>query len=203
MDIDAIQTVLGDWTKSVLALPTQWENQPQQVQAKLPARVVLTGPINIEPVGEDYVQYPAGATNMVQPTVVGHREFDVMVRVISRSQAGNKTANFYLEKLRAALKRPSAIATFVDAGIAVLSMSQSTSFDAPFEERWESIASAKARSRSEAQRALRGTPGSATGWIRRRRRNACFLAVPLSGVVPCPTPAVPLAEALPGSCGHS
>lgn len=143
MDIEAIETALIDWAKAVTSLPATWENKVAQMQMKLPARIVLTGPINIDTVGVDYVQWSDAAAGLeAQPTVVGHREFDVMVRVISRSQAGNKTANFYLEKLRAALARPSTLETFGEAGIAVLRMSKSTSFDAPFEERWESIASA-------------------------------------------------------------
>jgi len=143
MDIEAIQTALIDWVKAVTSLPAAWENKVAPIQAKLPARIVLTGPLNIEPVGEDYVQWADAAAGLEsQPTVVGHREFDVMVRVISRSQAGNKTANFYLEKLRAAWRRPSSDDYFRDAGIAIIDMSKSTSFDAPFEERWESIASA-------------------------------------------------------------
>lgn len=145
MDIEAIRTALIDWAKSVTSLPAVWEYTKAQggPQVLMPARIVLTGPSNIEPVGEDYVQWSDAAAGLEsKPTVVGHREFDVMVRVISRSQAGNKTANFYLEKLRAALRRPSTADVFGEAGIAVLSMSKSTSFDAPFEERWESIASA-------------------------------------------------------------
>jgi len=109
---------------------------------KLNARVVLSGPDNIETVGTDYVTDADAGGDMNQPTVVGNREFDVQVRVISRSQAGNKTAQYYLEKIRAALTRPSTIETFVAAGIAVFRMGKGVRFDAPFEERWESIAAA-------------------------------------------------------------
>lgn len=148
MDVDAIQTAIEMWVKSVTALPCSWENKPQQIQVKLPARVRLTGPVNIAPVGEDYVQWSTVDAGNVQPTVVGHREFDVMLRVISRSQAGNKSAQFWLEKVRAALKRPSALEFFDGAGIAVLSMSKGVQFDAPADDadtRVESVASATLR----------------------------------------------------------
>lgn len=142
MDIDAIQTTIATWVKSVVQLPVRWENKPDNVMTPMvPAKVILTGPMNIETHGVDYVQYATAGSDL-QPTVIGHRQFDVGVRVIGRSQAGNKSAQFYLEKLRAALTRPSALATFGEAGLAVLQMSKGVSFDAPFEERFESIASA-------------------------------------------------------------
>lgn len=138
MDIATIQTTIATWVKEITALPTHWENQPDgTIRVKLAATIVLTGPQNIEPVGVDYLQWDDDGLG----TVVGHREFDVMLRVISRSQAGNKSAQFYLERLRAALTRKSATDYFGAAGIAVLFASKGVSFDAPFEERWESIAS--------------------------------------------------------------
>lgn len=144
MDVQAIQDTLKTWVKAVTNLPVRWENQPNALELKLPAAIILTGPQNIESIGVDYVQWvPSGQD--LQPRVTGHREFDVMLRVVSRSQAGNSVAQFWLEKIRAALKRPSAHDTFSTAGLAVLSMSAGVSFDAPFEERFESVASATLR----------------------------------------------------------
>jgi hypothetical protein len=142
MDIDLIQTTLIDWAKSVVSLPVRMQNKPVAIALKLPAEVILSGPMNIVDVGVDYAQWSDGTTGMSKPTVIGHREFDIGVRVVSRSQAGNKSAQFWLEKLRAALTRPSTIDTFEAAGIAVLRMSAGAQFDAPFEERFESIAAA-------------------------------------------------------------
>lgn len=147
MDIAAIQDALKAWVREVTACPCRWENQTTGLEmGKLVgAQIVLTGPMNIEAVGEDYVARADAGAGLVQPTVWGHREFDVQVRAITRSQAGNKTAQFWLEKIRLALRRPSADTTFAEAEFAVLSMSKGVQFDAPFEERWESIASATLR----------------------------------------------------------
>ena len=145
MDISAIQTTVKTWVASVTGAPTHWRNQVDNVMVpKLPARIELEGPNNIEPVGEDEVVWEDAVDDddlpVSNPTVVGRREFDISVRVVSRSQAGNKSAQFWLELIRAALRRPSAIKTFDDAGLAVLTMGKGVLFDAPFEERWESIA---------------------------------------------------------------
>jgi len=130
----------------VTSCPARWENQPAGLSlGKLVGcESILTGPINIEPVGEDYVVW-SDADGASQPTVHGHREFDVMLRCVTRSQAGNKSAQWWLEKVRAALVRPSTITRFNEAGLAVLSMGKGVQFDAPFEERFESIASAVLR----------------------------------------------------------
>lgn len=150
MDIEAIQTKVLDVVKALTKLPTHWKNQKDNVMVpKLVARVELDGPLNIEPVGEDEVQYVDAFDDddlpVVNPTVVGQREFDITVRVVSRSQTGNKTSQYWLELLRTALRRPSVTLELNDAGLAVLTIGKSASFDAPFEERWESIAIANLR----------------------------------------------------------
>lgn len=144
MDYAKIRDALREWVKAVTGAPARWEDEPTGLSLKLPAVFVLTGPINVEPVGEDYVRWDNvddGAEQM-QAAVVGHREFDVMVRCVSRSSDPNKSAQVQLEKLRTALKRPSTTGTFNEAEFAIINMSKSAQFNAPFEERFESIASA-------------------------------------------------------------
>jgi hypothetical protein len=145
MDIAAIQTTLVGWAGSVLGLPSSWENQIGSVlQVKMPAVVIFTGPMNIVEVGTDETLWDTTGGSAA-PTIVGQRQFDVMIRVVSRSQAGNKTGAFFLEKLCTALKRPSTLQLFDEAGIAVLYRGTIACFDAPFEERFESIASVTLR----------------------------------------------------------
>lgn len=144
MDIGAIRDTLKDWAKDCTGLPCRWDNEPTGLQLKLPAMFVLTGPINMEPVGEDEVRWTdvGDAGEQVQEAVVGWREFDVMVRCVARTQDPNKSAQYQLERLRTALSRPSTRELFDAANIAVLRMSKAVQFDAPFEERFESVASA-------------------------------------------------------------
>lgn len=142
MDIAAIRDTLKDWVKDCTGLPCRWENDPTGLQLKLPAMFVLTGPINMEPVGTDEVRWTDVDDETVQAAVVGWREFDVMVRCVARTQDPNKSAQYQLERLRTALSRPTTLAIFGAAEIAILKMSKSVQFDAPFEERFESVASA-------------------------------------------------------------
>ena len=142
MDIKSIRDALRDWAKNTTGLPCRWDNEPTGLQMKLPAVFVLTGPINMENVGEDEVRYTDVDAGHVQASVVGWREFDVMVRCVARTQDPNKSAQFQLERLRTALLRPSTLALFDAAGIAILRMSKAVQFDAPFDERYESVASA-------------------------------------------------------------
>lgn len=160
MDYAAIRDTLKDWVKDVTGMPARWEDEPAGLQLKLPAAFVLTGPINVEPVGEDYVRWDSAPSDQLHPAVVGHREFDIMVRCIARSSAPDKSAQFQLERLRTALKRPSTSVVFDSAEFAVLVMSKSVQFNAPFEERVESIASATWRCTAVVDEAVDSSPGS-------------------------------------------
>ena len=161
MNYAAIRDALKQWVKDTTGMPCRWENKPTGLQLKLPAAFVLTGPINVEPVGEDYVRYDNvdDGSKLVQAAVVGHREFDVMVRCVARSSDPAKSAQFQLERIRTALRRPSTQTLFDAAEFAVLDMSKSVQFDAPFEERHESIASATLRCTAVVDEAF-DSPGS-------------------------------------------
>ncbi len=141
-----MQSTMVAWVKAVTRMPCRLENKPTALALKLPAEIILQFPGMLTSMGTDYVQWSDGADpGMLQPTVVGHREFDVAIRVVSRSQAGNKSAQYWLEKLRAALSYPSTLDTFSEAGLAIVRMGAGAQFDAPFEERWESVAAATLR----------------------------------------------------------
>lgn len=144
MNYTLIRDTLKQWIKDVTGMPARWENDAAGLQLKLPAHFVLTGPINVESVGEDCVVYHT-IDEAVQAAVVGWREFDIMVRCVARSQDPAKSAQYQLERIRTALSRPSTRVAFDAGQFAVTDMSKSVQFDAPFEERFESIASATLR----------------------------------------------------------
>lgn len=149
MDLDTIQSTIKSWVAAVTSLPVNWELEPAGVITSMtPARVVLSEPSNLSSVGTDYVRFTdVDAPALVQPEVVGHREFDVQVRVTGRSSAGNKSAQYYLEKIRSALTYPSTIDTFETISLAWLTMDKTIGFKAPFEERFQSVAAATIRFR--------------------------------------------------------
>lgn len=142
MDIGAIRDTLKDWVKDCTGLPCRWDNEPVGLQLKLPAMFVLKGIDGLHSIGTDEVRYVDVDATHVQAAVVGWREFDVAVRCIARTQDPNKSAQYQLERLRTAVSRPSTRALFDAANIAILSMTKAVGFDAPFEERFESVASA-------------------------------------------------------------
>lgn len=164
MNYAAIRDALKQWVRDSTGLPCRWEDEPTGLQMKLPAAFVLTGPINVEQVGEDFVRWdPIDAGDeQVRAAVVGHREFDVMLRCVARSSDPSKSAQYQLERLRLALARPSTRVAFDAADFAVIDMSKSVQFNAPFEERHESIASATLRCTAVVDEALDSTPGSDT-----------------------------------------
>lgn len=152
MDIEAIEDALLAWVKAQTTtptftegLPTAWRNKPATMQVKLPARIELDGPTLIEQRGQDWLMHEDESATQVLPTVVGNREFLVTIRAVGRSQAGNSRGQYWIERLRASLKKPSVLLAFQDANIAVVNAGPTAQYDAPFDNRVESIAAMEVR----------------------------------------------------------
>jgi hypothetical protein len=145
MDIEAIEETLEAWARAQTGLPAAWRNKPATMQIKLPARIELDGPTLIESPGQDWLMHEDASDTQVQPTVVGNREFTVTIRAVGRSQAGNSRGQFWIERLRASLKKPSVLALFQDANIAVVTAGPTAQYDAAFDNRVESIAAMEVR----------------------------------------------------------
>lgn len=121
-----------------------WEDKPQK--ALTFPRAILSGPHVIQAIGQDWVQNADAAGSTSIPTVVGNRELTIGIRVVSRSQAGNSTGQYWCEKLRASLKKPSVLLHFEASNIAVVRMKPTVkSPDEPVDGRVESVASVEFR----------------------------------------------------------
>lgn len=150
----AIRAPIKEWAQSVLAtagyngqpIPVAWMNDERPMQLKLPARVELDGPHSVDQVGEDWVTYaesigaePAIPDGDMIPTVNGNRLFTVTIRVVSRQQSRNGNALVLVERLRSSLKKPSTLARFQAANLAIVRMSKVAEYDQEFDQRVESI----------------------------------------------------------------
>lgn len=145
MDLATIQSTVAAWAADQSGgLPIYWQGSPQPMQLK--PRVELDGPLVIEPIGQDWLLWePAAVPGGVVSTVVGNRELTVIVRTVGRSAAGNMRAQYWLERLRGSLKKPSVLEHFHDNGVAIVRCGPTAQYDAPVDSRIESIAAMELR----------------------------------------------------------
>lgn len=144
MDITQIKADVLTWAKNVTGMPCAWADDPQSMQVKLPARIELEWTTLVN-VGQDWLQYAENVDGDMVPTVVGNREFSVTVRAVSRSQAGNSTGQFFVEKLRTSLKKPSVLGHFQASEIAIVRMGPAATYKQVFDGRAEAVAAAELR----------------------------------------------------------
>lgn len=143
MDIAQIQEDLGTWVRSQ-GLVFMWEDRPQTMLTF--PRAILAGPHVITQLGQDWVQDADGPSSTSIPTVVGNRELTFTIRVVNRSQAGNSLGQFWCEKLRASLKKPSVLLHFEASNIAIVRMGPTSRVvPEPVDGRVESAASVELR----------------------------------------------------------
>lgn len=145
MDLASIQDAIRQWAADGTGLPVSWAGEAGTMQLKMPARIEIDGPTMIVPVGQDWLLHENEGTTKVTPTVVGNRELTVVVRAVSRSAAPNNRGQFWIERLRASLKKPSVLATFADANIAIVNAGSTAQYNAPNDNRVESIAAMEVR----------------------------------------------------------
>lgn len=147
MDLASIQEAVVAWVTASLpaTIPISWAGEPGTMQAKLPARIELDGPTMIVPIGQDWLMHEDASATEVTPTVVGNRELTIVVRAIGRSSAPNSRGQFWIERLRASLKKPSVLAAFQEANIAIVNAGPTAQYNAPNDNRVESIAAMEVR----------------------------------------------------------
>jgi hypothetical protein len=139
MDWTTLQAAIKSWAALVTGLPVVWENEARPTIIRTPGYVILGTPSDITPKGQDWVQTEVIGDEL-RPTVVGQRIFTVSFRVLTRSQLPAQSARYYTERARLSLKMPSVLATLQAAGLAVVRAEPTKQFDAPWDERMESIA---------------------------------------------------------------
>lgn len=142
MDFAALETAIETWFRVATGLDqVVWENRARIALARDRAFGILSAPDMVASVGQDYVQLDSvdGDGNLV-PNVAGQRTFSVLCKVLNRSQLPNGTGRYFLELARISLKKPTVLEHFQANGIAIVSCGKTTNFDAPFDERVESVA---------------------------------------------------------------
>jgi hypothetical protein len=147
VQFEHIESALLTWAGTVTGLPAVIENRPRSHLLKVAGYVVVSPPTSIKQVGEDYINNEEieDDPTMVRPTLVARREFSVPLRVICRSQSPSKTGRYWIEKLRESLKKPSVLEFFKTNEIGIVRMGPTANFDAPFDERIESVGAAELR----------------------------------------------------------
>lgn len=146
MNLAGIQATVAGWAVAQSGLPVYWVGAPQPMQLK--PRIELDGPLAIEQRGTDWILWsePADASGSgVVPTAVGNRELTIIIRAIGRSASPNDRAQYWIERLRTSLHMPSVLAHFHSGGLAIVRSGPIAQYDAPIDNRIESIAAAEIR----------------------------------------------------------
>ncbi len=139
MDWEALQDAIKAWFTGITGLTVVWENEKRPHLLR-DAFGILSTPSEVTSVGQDYYRETTSVDpDEIDPEVVGQRVFQVGCRVVSRSQTANKTARWYTERARLSLKFPTVLTAFQTAGIAVVNALPTFQFDAPWDQRFESI----------------------------------------------------------------
>lgn len=148
MQIAAIDTALRAWLAVVTGAPVRGKNAPRQHVA-LPHEgfIEVSLPHTITQVGEDYIKHEVDLIDplLAKPVLVARREFTVTVRAISRSQTPGKSGVHFVERVRESLKKPSTLAYLKENNLAIVRLGPTANFDAPFDDRIESICAAELR----------------------------------------------------------
>lgn len=155
-DLAQIKTAFSAWGAAAVGnlpaplattpVPLAFRDDDRSFELKLPWRVEFDGPSRIGGTGGwDVVQYTNAASDLVDVSVVAHRQASLFVRVVSRDNRGNAQAEMLLERLRVALKKPSTLKILQDAGIAVIQALPSAKYPQLFDQRNESVAAFELR----------------------------------------------------------
>ena len=140
MNWEDIQDAIKAWLAAITGLVVVWENEPRPSILRQAGFCILGTPTGITALGQDFVQEEVTGDD-ISPVVVGQRVFTVPIRAISRSQSPANTGRTHLEKARLSLKMPSVLEHFQTHSMAIVRADKIVQYDAPFDERVESIAS--------------------------------------------------------------
>jgi hypothetical protein len=140
IDLAAFQTALKAWVSAVLPnVPNDTTDTKRVFQIPAPYRIEIDEPSSIRRIGEDW-RTMADSVNGPVFTVHGNRELDVTIRARGRTHTPNSSAQYAIEELKTSLKKPSILTALQAAGIAVVRTGNTQNYNAPRDQREESIA---------------------------------------------------------------
>jgi hypothetical protein len=142
VDWETIQTALTAWMTAATNLPVIWDLQAAVYNNKPVAemRIFASQGVGTDELRRAY-DGTAPAGSELQYTVSGHRIFTVGCKVRSRDNRPGYAAPAYLERARTSLTKPSVIALFQNAEIAIIGAEAVQDLSGWFQDRQESFAS--------------------------------------------------------------
>lgn len=134
-----------EWAKAALPqVQSGWANDPQDMAMKLPVVLEMDGPTTISnPGAQDYIGY-ANEGDEVRATLHSHRAASMFLRATSRDNISHP-AELTIERVRAALRRPSLRAILAEADCAILSVGTTVRYPVTVNGRRESVAAVEVR----------------------------------------------------------
>lgn len=117
IDWGKIREAAKAWAERHAGLPAVMDDDPRPWTGKAVVLLRISGSVGI---GIDEARYEQEVPDAdLVPTYCGPRAFTLGVRIVSRSQAPDADAFYYLEVLRTSLARESVKAAFREAGMSV------------------------------------------------------------------------------------
>ncbi len=141
IDFTALSAALLAWVATVLpGIPKVWGDGEGNMQIPAPVRIEVDEPSVISNIGQDEQRWSAAPiTGAPVCTVYGQRELQITIRARGRTHTATP-AQAVILKLRSSLKMPSVLDALHAAGIAVIRTGPTQNYNAPFDNRVESIA---------------------------------------------------------------
>jgi len=137
MDFAAYETAFRSWIEAQLPeVPVQYSTQKGGWQGTPRARINILASLRR---GYDDTRWIEDGDQLT-PTFEGHRELTCSVEIRSRDQRLDKSARYYLEKLRTSIRKPSVQDLFTDAGLAYQTTAGVVNLDEEKDGRIESVA---------------------------------------------------------------
>lgn len=141
MDFAAQQTALKAWIKLVhpgasITVEVTDAKRPFEVPATF--RIEFDEPAIVRSIGRDWTTVADSITGPVF-TVHGNRELEITIRARGRSHTPNASPQWAIEELRVSLKKPSCLSILRAAGIAIVKIGATASYNAPRDGRVEPI----------------------------------------------------------------
>lgn len=115
-----------------------WENEPRPGYLDKP-HGILAGPLRVRALGQDFVRN-VQVSDTLLPQVMGQRVLTYSLRVIARDHVPDYKAGHYCELARQSFKLPERRAGLKLAGLGFVRAQDIALYDAPFDDRMESIA---------------------------------------------------------------
>lgn len=160
IDFQTIQDALREWVCKVSGLRTFWRHEATEHEDRPHCELSISSPDSLG-TDETIYEYDPGQ-GVLRTTQCGQRLFTLGIKVITRDQSPTGAARWYLEKIRTALRKPSAKEAFQAANLALVEALPLINLDRLFQDRMESIELMDVRM---ATTAVEVDPGENVGYI--------------------------------------